>query len=186
MFVELPILAGDIIARLPVRVLPAPPRSPAQIPFPGAVEIVFNIPRLCRRTRGIARSLPPGIGPVTPKMPTPVSGFAQLFPGTNWRRSERLVRLSPEMGSSLARAIQDRHRRSRPPAFLKGRIDTSSHNENRGAPKVAPPYAPPPPAHRCLLSSPAAAAYACLPCSWPQTRRRAPLVGRTQISGGIG
>jgi hypothetical protein len=52
---------------------------------------------------------------------------------------------------------------------------------------VAPPYAPPPPAHRCLLSSPAAAAYACLPCSWPQTRRRAPLcVGRTQISGGIG
>jgi hypothetical protein len=33
--------------RLQVRVLPAPPRSPAQLRFPGALGIVFNSPRLC-------------------------------------------------------------------------------------------------------------------------------------------
>jgi hypothetical protein len=38
-----------IIVWLPVRVLPAPPRSPGQFRFPGAVGIVFDFPRLCRR-----------------------------------------------------------------------------------------------------------------------------------------
>jgi hypothetical protein len=38
---------GPIIGWLSVCVLPAPPRSPAQLRFPGAVGIVFNIPRLC-------------------------------------------------------------------------------------------------------------------------------------------
>jgi hypothetical protein len=51
-----------IISRWLVRVLPAPPRSPAQLPFPGAVRIVFNFPRLCRRRLGMARSLSRRIG----------------------------------------------------------------------------------------------------------------------------
>ena len=51
-----------IIAWLQVRVLPAPPRSPAQFRFPGATGIVFDFPWLCRREREIARSLSPGIG----------------------------------------------------------------------------------------------------------------------------
>jgi hypothetical protein len=44
-----------------VWVLQRPPRTPAQFPFPGAGGIVFNFPRLCRRRRGMARSLSPGI-----------------------------------------------------------------------------------------------------------------------------
>jgi hypothetical protein len=51
-----------IIAWLRFRVLPAPPRSPAQFRFPCAVGIVFDFPWLCRERRGIARSLSPGIG----------------------------------------------------------------------------------------------------------------------------
>jgi hypothetical protein len=47
-----------IIVWLPVRVLPAPPRSPAQSWFPGALGIVANFPWLCRSTRhAVARCL---------------------------------------------------------------------------------------------------------------------------------
>jgi hypothetical protein len=45
-----------IIAWFQVRVLPAPPRSPAQIRFPGAFVIVFDFPWLCRRRRAHAVS----------------------------------------------------------------------------------------------------------------------------------
>jgi hypothetical protein len=51
-----------IIAWPRFRVLPAPPRSPAQFRFPGAVGIVFDFPWLCRRRRGTARSLLTRIG----------------------------------------------------------------------------------------------------------------------------
>jgi hypothetical protein len=38
------------------------PRKRGVFRFPGAVGIVFDFPRLCRRRRGSARSLSPGIG----------------------------------------------------------------------------------------------------------------------------
>ena len=50
-----------IISCWQVRVLPAPPRSPAQLRFPGAVGIVFNFPRPCRQRRQTGQSLPRGI-----------------------------------------------------------------------------------------------------------------------------
>jgi hypothetical protein len=75
--------------------LPPPPRTPAHIQFPGAVGIVFDFLQLCRRRRGIARSLSPGIGPSRPKCP-PVSGLAKLFPGGIPAREQRPVRMSAE------------------------------------------------------------------------------------------
>jgi hypothetical protein len=88
-----------IISRLPVRVLPAPPRSPAQLQFPGAVEIVFNIPRLCRRRRGTGRSLSTGIGRCRRRR---CRGLwpRQLFPGGILAGEQRLVRMSAETGSA--------------------------------------------------------------------------------------
>jgi hypothetical protein len=82
MILRLPswISSGSIIAWLPVRVLPAPPPSRAQSRFRVAVGIVFDFPWLCRLRRGIAWSLPPGIGPVTPKVPRQSLASPNLFP----------------------------------------------------------------------------------------------------------
>jgi hypothetical protein len=76
--------------------LPPPPRTPAQFRFPGAVGMVFDFPRLCRRRRGRARSLSPGICPSRPKCAPPVSGLAKLFPGGTPTREQRPVRMSAE------------------------------------------------------------------------------------------
>ncbi len=88
-------LMSRIIACSAVRVLPAPPRSPAKLRFPGAVGIVFNIPRLCRWRPGIARSLSPGIGKCRQK----------CRPGL-WPRqtlSRRNSRSRTETGSNVGR-----------------------------------------------------------------------------------
>jgi hypothetical protein len=47
--------------------------------FPGAVGIVFDVPWLCRRRRGIARSLSPGIDWCRQKMPPPSLPSANVF-----------------------------------------------------------------------------------------------------------
>jgi hypothetical protein len=63
-----------------VRVLPAPPRSPAHLRFPGALGIVFNIPRLCcpetrDSTVSVARN-----GLTSPKMPPRSLTSLDFFP----------------------------------------------------------------------------------------------------------
>jgi hypothetical protein len=85
-----------IIARWLVRVLPAPPRSPAQFRFPGALGIVFDFPWLCRRGRGTARSLWPGIGGCCQKRPPSLwprqTSFPAEFLPANRERFERRQR----------------------------------------------------------------------------------------------
>jgi hypothetical protein len=80
--------------------LPPPPRSPAQFRFPGAVGIVFDFPRLCRRRRRDSAVSAVGNRPVTPKNAAPVSGLAKPFPGGIPTREQRPVRMSAETGSS--------------------------------------------------------------------------------------
>jgi hypothetical protein len=103
-----------IIACFGVRVLPAPPRTPAQFRFPGAFGIVF--PRLCRRGREIERSLSPRNGHGGKKA-SPVSGSTELFPGGIPAREQRLVRMSTETGSSCNRWLH-RSRRAMAPGSL--------------------------------------------------------------------
>jgi hypothetical protein len=52
----------------------SPPRSPAQLRFPGAVRITFNLPRLWRRRRGTDS---------VAKNAAPVPAFGKRFPGRN-------------------------------------------------------------------------------------------------------
>jgi hypothetical protein len=65
-----------------IRVLPAPPRGPTQVRFPGAVGIALDFPRLCRRIRrrgGLCRAQ---VGSRRRKsQPILVSGLAELPPG---------------------------------------------------------------------------------------------------------
>jgi hypothetical protein len=86
-----------VIARVLVRVLPAPPPSPAQLRFPAAVEIVFNFPRLCGRIRGIARSLPAAIDQCGQKC------GPSLWPRRTFSR--RNSRSRTETGSLLRQAL---------------------------------------------------------------------------------
>jgi hypothetical protein len=61
-----------------------PPRSPAQIRFPGADGIVFDFPWLCRWSRGkcgLCRRESAGVA----KNAAPVSGVGKHFPGRNSR-----------------------------------------------------------------------------------------------------
>jgi hypothetical protein len=72
------------------------PRSPAQFRFPGALGIVFDFPWLCRRGRGTARSLWPGIGGCCQKRPPSLwprqTSFPAEFLPANRERFERRQR----------------------------------------------------------------------------------------------
>jgi hypothetical protein len=103
--------AALIIAWLPVRVLPAPPRSPAQRRFRAAVVIVFNFSWLCRRRRGKARSLSCAIDWCRPKC------RPSLWPRQTLSR--RNFRSRAETGSNVGREptrTWESRRRSRPAA----------------------------------------------------------------------
>jgi hypothetical protein len=69
-----------IISRWLVRVLPAPPRSPAKRHLPGATGIALDFPRLCRPRRGIVRVSAAQDRSLSPKMPARSLASPNHFP----------------------------------------------------------------------------------------------------------
>jgi hypothetical protein len=87
------------------RVLLAPPRSPAQLRFPGTVGIDFNFSAALspeRPDRPVSVTRNPLLSPKTLARSL---GAPNVFPSRNSPRTQRLFRLSPENGFDKAPVV---------------------------------------------------------------------------------
>jgi hypothetical protein len=112
------------------------PRSRAAFRFPGALGIVFDFPWLCRRGRGTARSLWPGIGGCCQKRPPSLwprqtSFPAEFLPANRERfeRRQRPVRVSmPRLAERIVVGIGE----YTGPRLRTGRIRDASRRAGLG------------------------------------------------------
>ncbi len=127
---------SHIIACSAVRVLPAPPRSPAQLPSPDAVGIVFTLRGFAAGDAGERGRCRPESAHVA-GIAAPVSSLNQTFPRGIRAHEQRLVRMSVETGSN---STGGRMR-------ITGSVDTSTVSALIRAPAFAGQNRPPA-AHR--------------------------------------